>query len=188
MGWYADDTSFCDQLVKIHNETPHKGEGIIGNFGVDKTRKESIDSSFFPDTLNWLEYGKVLQDCVDKYLTKYKYAKGQKLCINDLFNVQYYPPGGGYKMWHSERNDSSEINLTRHLVFMTYLNDVTGKDCEGGTEFFYQDVKIAAEKGLTLIWPSDWTHTHKGIVSENNEKYIVTGWIHLSKTNQFNLT
>jgi hypothetical protein len=42
---------------------------------------------------------------------------------------------------------------------MTYLNDVT----DGGeTGFFYQDVKIKPQKGLTLIWPAIWTHTHKG--------------------------
>jgi hypothetical protein len=57
---------------------------------------------------------------------------------------------------------------------MTYLNDLT----DGGeTEFHYQQVKVKPEKGLTLIWPADWTHTHRGIPSETQEKYIVTGWL-----------
>ena len=55
---------------------------------------------------------------------------------------------------------------------MTYLNDVK----DGGTEFLYQNLKTKAEKGLTLIWPSAWTHTHKGIISPTKEKYIITGW------------
>jgi hypothetical protein len=55
---------------------------------------------------------------------------------------------------------------------MTYLNDVPN----GGTEFYYQGLKSPAKKGLTLIWPADWTHTHRGIVDDKNEKYIVTGW------------
>ena len=55
---------------------------------------------------------------------------------------------------------------------MTYLNDV-GKS---GTEFLYQNIKVPAKKGLTLIWPTDWTHTHRGIISKNKEKTIVTGW------------
>jgi hypothetical protein len=58
---------------------------------------------------------------------------------------------------------------------MTYLNDVT----DGGeTEFFYQKLKIKPEKGLTLIWPSDWPWTHRGIPSHTEDKYITTGWVH----------
>ena len=56
---------------------------------------------------------------------------------------------------------------------MTYLNDI---DDGGGTEFKLQEMKVKAEKGKTIIWPSDWTHTHRGIVSPSKEKYIVTGW------------
>ena len=56
---------------------------------------------------------------------------------------------------------------------MTYLNDVT----DGGeTEFMYQKLKIKPKKGLTLIWPADWTHTHRGIPSMTQVKYIATGW------------
>ena len=61
----------------------------------------------------------------------------------------------------------------RHLAFMTYLNDVQD---EGGTEFYYQRLKSPARKGLTLIWPVDWTHLHRGVVSPTEEKYIITGW------------
>ena len=55
---------------------------------------------------------------------------------------------------------------------MTYLNDVE----DGGTEFKHQDITTPAEKGLTLIWPSGWTHVHRGQISNRKEKYIITGW------------
>jgi hypothetical protein len=55
---------------------------------------------------------------------------------------------------------------------MTYLNDVPN----GGTEFLYQNIKLPAIKGLTTIWPAYWTHTHKGQISKEHEKYIATGW------------
>ena len=64
------------------------------------------------------------------------------------------------------------LNPLRHLVFMTYLNDVP----DGGTEWYYQDLKLPAEKGLTILWPADWTHTHRGIISMSTTKYIITGW------------
>lgn len=57
---------------------------------------------------------------------------------------------------------------------MTYLNTVTD---EGGTEFLNQELKISAEKGKTVIWPADWTHTHRGVASPTQEKYIITGWL-----------
>ena len=37
-------------------------------------------------------------------------------------------------------------------------------------------IKVKPEKGLTLIWPADWTFTHRGIPSPQ-EQYIVTGWL-----------
>ena len=56
---------------------------------------------------------------------------------------------------------------------MTYLNDV---DDGGETEFLYQDVKTKAVKGKTVIFPVEWTHTHRGIPSPTQDKYIITGW------------
>ena len=58
---------------------------------------------------------------------------------------------------------------------MTYLNDVPDG---GGTEFaYYPELKVNAKKGLTLLWPTDFTHTHRGVISQH-EKYIITGWFH----------
>jgi hypothetical protein len=56
---------------------------------------------------------------------------------------------------------------------MTYLNDVYNG---GETEFYHQQLKVKPQKGLTLIWPADWTYTHRGIVAPDEEKIIVTGW------------
>ena len=65
------------------------------------------------------------------------------------------------------------MTVKRLLVYMTYLNTVK----KGGhTEFLYQKLKIKPEKGLTLIWPADFTHTHRGNVVEEGDKYIATGW------------
>ena len=52
---------------------------------------------------------------------------------------------------------------------------------QGGTEFYYQNMTIQPKKGLTVIWPADWTHTHRGIVSPTQEKYIITGWFSYHK-------
>jgi hypothetical protein len=85
---------------------------------------------------------------------------------------QHYRPGGGFKLPHFER--SNYANTTRMLVWMTYLNDVTDG---GGTHFLYQKHTFEAKKGRTLIWPPDFTHTHVGVVSPTQHKYIITGWM-----------
>ena len=56
---------------------------------------------------------------------------------------------------------------------MTYLNDVADR---GETEWYYQKLKIKPKKGLTVLWPTDWTYTHRGIPSPSQLKYIITGW------------
>lgn len=56
---------------------------------------------------------------------------------------------------------------------MIYLNTVENG---GGTEFKYYNHVEKAEKGKLLIWPPDFTHTHRGLPSETEEKYILTGW------------
>ena len=60
---------------------------------------------------------------------------------------------------------------------MTYLNDVDIKD--GGSTFFsHYGLEIQPRKGLTLIWPAEWTHAHKGNLLKADSKYIITGWMH----------
>jgi len=93
------------------------------------------------------------------------------VCFAEGMNIQYYEPGEGFPKWHCERgmNQSNQ----RALAFMTYLNDVT----DGGeTEWLYQEKKLQPKKGLTAIWPTDFTHTHRGIISTTQTKIIITGW------------
>ena len=40
-------------------------------------------------------------------------------------------------------------------------------------------LEIKPKKGLTLIWPAEWTHAHKGNILHSGSKYIVTGWMDL---------
>ena len=52
----------------------------------------------------------------------------------------------------------------------------------GGSTFFtHYDLKVQPKKGLTLIWPSEWTHAHRGDLLKANSKYIITGWMHFPK-------
>ena len=177
-GWYIPE-KICDDLIEEfkrarENGYTKQGEQKYDNkLYVDKRYKDSedltIDPSYMKNPIG--DYRRFLQKCLDQYLEKYEHAnKINPFNINEVFNIQYYKPGGGFKIWHSERADKTRFK--RVLVFMTYLNNLE----DGGTEFYYQNLITSAKKGLTLIWPAEWTHTHKSQISHTKEKYIITGW------------
>ena len=45
-------------------------------------------------------------------------------------------------------------------------------------EMEYYIQKSDLKKGLTLLWPAEWTHAHKGNLLKADSKYIITGWMH----------
>ena len=179
MGAYQAEESLCDEILKFYNQ--HKKYAVPGNSynsttkesETDNSIKESLDlgvsSSHYYYPMD--EYRKHLQESLEKYIVTYPDANAySRYVIQENYNIQYYPPGGGFKQWHFE---SASIKDSRRVfVFMTYLNDVP----DGGTMFRQQNLTVPAKKGLTLIWPAGFTHTHKGQISLTREKYIVTGW------------
>jgi|SRR5271165_5420395 len=176
-----DDTSICDDLVahfnaNAHLQTPGHTGRTDGTVAVDTEVKQSVDLYFPPNstTPEFVRYCGALQECVNAYAADYTYCNAYAPWrILEQTNVQYYAPNWGYKAWHTERWCADPVNASRHLVFMTYLNTVN----DGGeTAFYYQGLRVKPEKGLTLIWPADWTHTHQGVPSPTEEKYIITGW------------
>jgi hypothetical protein len=174
-GWYLDDLSICDELIQAHKNSPYKFQGKCNGNIVDVKIKDSTDCSLssISDFL-YLKYDKELKKCSNEYMSKYPmsnfYAPWKILTTP---NIQHYKPKQTFHEYHTERYNANSVISTRHLVFMTYLNDVF----DGGeTEFFHQKLKVKPEKGLTLIWPTDWTFTHRGVPSLTEEKYIVTGW------------
>jgi|SRR5215471_203251 len=177
-GWYLSDLSICDDLIAYFQLKDGKIQGEIGHDReVNKEIKDSVDLIIPPENFGHpviAKYLKNLRQVVDRYTDRYEAARVvNPWGITENINIQYYKPTAGYKQWHTERIGKMLPSANRHLVFMTYLNDVTD---EGGTEFFYQRIKAQARKGLTLIWPVDWTHVHRGVVSPTQEKYIITGW------------
>ena len=167
------DLSICDELVEYHKNSPDKTPGTLSNGISNINRKQSTDIILHDGELA-SKYLPELQNCINNYIKTYSYSSSYgKWTINEPVNIQHYAPGEGFHVWHTERTGNEPPETYRHLVFMTYLNDV---DDGGETEFFYQNIKFKPQKGKTLIWPADWTHTHRGITSPTQEKYIITGW------------
>jgi len=173
-GWYIDP-KICDDLITLFkSQKEHQKPGVVGSpYNVDITKKDSIDLGIDENFTgeSFVKYTKQLKEVISLYENKYPELKGIKpFGMVEGAIIQYYSPGGGYFSEHHER---SCLQNNRCLVWMTYLNDVP----EGGTHFKYQNLTTPAKKGLTLIWPPDFTHTHSGQTTKLHEKYIITGWM-----------
>ena len=174
-GWYMPEDA-CDQVLNFFNDK--KSFHKPGVTGAEKTEnveaKKCTQLDIIPDAKELNLYNVHLKLILDTYKQRYKYVDHVNYyAVIENMSVQHYKPGEGYYKWHME-NIGYGHTMYRHLVFMTYLNDIEN----AGTEFYYfPDLKIQARKGLTLIWPAGWTHTHRGVVSDVDEKYIITGWL-----------
>jgi hypothetical protein len=185
-GWYDPDMAkLSDLIIDFYTNSPDKVPGRVYKNGESKSfDSDKISTEVALTQTNPLtaEYFRLLQKVTDAYIQKYPWSNAHSpwSCIQSP-NIQHYKPSEGYFVWHTERGMPTEPIVSRHLVFMTYINDVTDA---GETEFFHQKIKIKPEKGLSIIWPSDWTFVHRGITSPTQEKYIVTSWFNYINPNR----
>lgn len=181
-GYYAPD-DVIDPAIAWANTLKLRGGSTLSSVtgelvewdGNTHTHKECVETDITWPTLDVPEVNNLLgwvQFALDHYIDSYPMLKeGGAFKMDPGFNYQVYPKGHAYNGWHSER---ASIDCTkRMLVWMIYLNN-----CEDGgeTSFLYQKFKCKPEKGLLLFWPSDFTHTHRGMPSFKTEKKIFTGW------------
>ena len=183
IGTYKNSLSSenCQRIIEWFEKTPHRHhEGEFHSAGggnkkiINKDVKDSIDIALDFEDDSWVTNTILssIQDGLEKYKSKYTQLDN---CLpvwglTKSYNLQRYLPGGGYKNLHCENQQKDN---GRVMAWMIYLNTVEDK---GGTYFSSYDLTEKAEEGKLLIWPAYWTHTHKGIPSPTESKYIATGW------------
>lgn len=179
--WIIKPLSISDELIDYFesNKSKQKRGGTAG--GRHLHNKDSTDIKVIPKDIKlpgneiFEKYFHALLGCYQDYVTEWPFLESfaEKLQIGS-FNLQRYQSGQHFQKVHTERG--SLETLHRIFAWMTYLNDVDEED-GGSTVFSHYDLAIQPQKGLTLIWPSEWTHAHKGNVLKANNKYIITGWM-----------
>ena len=133
----------------------------------------------------------ILRKYLGEYLKKHIFIKF--LCfkwdIDDVFNIQRYNPGQYYdSMYDSVRyqghmeHGANDYDSIRLLGWMFYLNDIKNK---GGTCWPQQNFTSKPRAGDLYIWPAGWTHSHYGVPTPTETKYIITGWCSFSSTGMF---
>lgn len=118
------------------------------------------------------DINKALSICMKAYIDEFFVLKNIASLRSDEIKLQMTPPRGGYHVWHCEHSDKNTSD--RVLAWTLYLNDIP--DGEGETEFLWQGVRIKPKAGTLCIFPSAFTHTHRGNPVYSCDKYIATGW------------
>ena len=178
--WVMDSAVLCDGLIDFFESNQDRQKRGVSESGTNLDNKKSTDLSVAPKEINLpgnevlKEYFHSLFECHKDYLDQWPFVAefAGKLEIGQ-FNLQRYHSGDHFQKLHTERSGLSSLH--RVFAWMTYLNDV---DEGGSTYFSHYDIKVQPRKGLTLIWPAEWTHAHKGNVVNSGSKYIITGWMH----------
>lgn len=178
--WLMDDPGLCDRIIEYFDRNPRLHEAGSTQSGIDSSNKNSTDLVIFPNDLGrpthaiFQAYFRELHRCYLDYLRQWPFLSSvQKDVDIGPFIIQRYDVGGHYASVHSERVSLSTMH--RALAWMTYLNDV---EVGGRTNFLHYGLDVKPERGKTLIWPTDWTHAHKGNIVTAGMKYIITGWMH----------
>ena len=113
----------------------------------------------------------VWEDVWPIYTTKFSILKNARMEADGL-KMKSIKPGGGFHDWHYE---SGKDQPARKVVIQMYLNDI---EEAGEKEFLYQNKRFAPKKNRLLVWPADWSHTHRGNPPiGSTTKYILTTWI-----------
>jgi hypothetical protein len=171
----------CKEIIKWFGTEPLKRGTVMYEDGTGRidTRVKSdweVDDSYKTLFSNNSFVDIIIRDALIKYTPVYSesypsidYIDPWNVC--NVYNIQKYDPGDGYHALHCE--NCNEATLHRVMAWMIYLNTITD---EGGTYFSSYDKTLEAKEGRLVIWPAFFTHTHKGVVSKTQTKYIATGW------------
>lgn len=177
IGSWLIEPKLCDGIITSYEKNQPKLRQCITPTSKNLKTKDGSDIDLSPNELMLREntffkkYSKVLSECYRDYSNQWPFLASMvdHLDIGN-FNIDKYLPGQHFQKTYCERTGLHTLH--RLLAFKTYLNDV---EHGGSTYFKHYDLDIQPKKGLTLIWPAEWTHTHKNNEIKSGSKYIITG-------------
>jgi hypothetical protein len=167
------------KFLKQTNNTFRRDYGSRKNSVLDEVLFVGIESyRINADVLILEKYNDLMNFCLREYAKQYQVLHDIN-CVQYTVNIQKTEKSEGFHNFHFEKSNNF-LTYTRHLTTMVYLNDVL----DGGeTEFLYQSRRVKPREGRVVIFPVQWTHTHRGNPPLSGEKYIATSWIHLNDSN-----
>lgn len=171
---------YCKNIINVVEKNIEFGYGRNRKQEENLNSIEKDDTSLFLSSEQMQVDKRIAFDFIQEfwktayslYSEKYSVLKNSGGHSIYYLKLQKTLPGQGYHTWHYE--SSAREVCQRLLTFILYLNDVE----EGGeTEFLYLGKRIKPTTGTLILWPTSFTHTHRGNPPLNEIKYILTGWI-----------
>ena len=186
-GWYVNDKTICDDLINYFEYENIKSN--TSNPIIDNAITNSKDLNIDPNVLIVQRYIKQLDEALVSYISLYPFCNSIDPFMVEAGILRRYNNVNAKNEWTIGRCNSDLPMVARHLSFTTFLNNIQ----DGGEiEFYHQKLNIKPKKGLTLIWPSDWTHVHRQNLSDIETKYVITGhyvlFQFLNKSDESNLS
>jgi len=173
----------CNKIIATFEKEPNKYKGVTRN-GLNINVKDTLDY-FINITVDkssiWYDINVFLYNELSKNLVQFdtiifeKYGihlVDEKLCDTG-FMIQKYTKNVGKFVYHDDF--SIKDNIHRVITYIWYLNDVL----EGGETEFCGDFRVKPTAGKLVLFPASWCYPHCGIMPFSNDKYIITGWLHI---------
>jgi|TARA_R110000824_G_scaffold50413_1_gene140832 hypothetical protein len=185
-GYFSED--FCNHYIDFYNEMDRNNltmeRETDGHIKDDKAYDIFANYKYANKTTKIKEFNVnytardfsdiFFKDVYSLYVKKYSILNlFSKHSIQDI-KLQKTEPQEGYHIWHCESGDVG--NRNRIAAFILYLNSVN----QGGeTEFLYQSKRIKPKQGRILLFPTSYTHVHRGNPPLKGNKFILTGWVEM---------
>ena len=186
--WSFENHKFCDDIIEFfeHNPTMHSDVGFV-DYKDEKRkvkyekkfvdakqtiiRRENLEEESFSPILEYLNNN--LKKCYQDYISRWTTLARQDIGLSsDMAIVRFKKSQKEYNEY-SYRRKSGE-NLIDTLNFRTFLNT----PIDGGEiNFYYYGLSFKPVKGLTLIYPTDWTHANisENLPDKKQDSYMITG-------------
>ena len=167
----------CEEIIeKFEKEKTFPGTTMGG---INKNILDSSDFIIDSYKTNWkkcFDYlSKELSKKLELYLNINKYHPIDKSKIfTRNFIIKKYEKNKGKYIFHNDELFFEDTRTYRFLTFVWYLNSIE----EGGeTVFEENNIEIKPEVGKLLLFPSNWTFTHRSAIPITDNKYAIVGWI-----------
>ena len=149
----------CNKIIKMYAPLKFR---VLG----DHSGYEDWGVNITSEKLKFLF--KKLEKATLKYRKKFPEVNYlSKITLREC-RIKLFRPGKHFANWHADHDPEAP---TRILGLMIYLSD---HQC--GTQFFNGDV-VRSKQGRLIIWPSSFTHTHRGQkCPENKNRYLFSGY------------
>lgn len=169
MDYKMDNTLVLDKAITLEGcqEIINKYQSFL--------IKDKLDSHLgyeYYDIIDSPALGILAQSIMNKYI---EYFPDINLTADPwdtyTFRLKHFPPGYSFSSWHSEHNFQNPYRIASIMIYLT--------DHQTGTEFTNGEV-IRSVPGRAVVFPTSWTHTHRGqVCPEGKSRYVLTSYVNI---------